>query len=395
MRHSALTRRLDVESARVWDIHYLARERSEAGEDVILLTVGDPDFDTPPSIVDEAERSLRRGRTRYGPTAGDPPLLEAIARHHEKTTGQPVGADNVVVFAGAQSALFSSVLCLVDPGDEIAVFEPRYVTYDGVVDTPGAVRVDVPLAAPQGFRFDPDALGRAVTPRTRAVLLNTPHNPTGIVASREELEAIASIARRHDLWVLSDEVYASLTYDAEHVAIASLPGMADRTVTVNSLSKSHAMQGWRLGWTVGPQPLARHLTHLILSMTFGTPPFTQDAALFALTTEFAELEAMERAYRTRRDLVCTRLNACPGLACQWPQGGMYAMADVRATGLSDEAFAWGLLDAEGVSVLPAATFGESAVGHVRVSLTAPEMVLGEACDRIERYARSLVRPRAP
>ena len=392
MRHSALTRRLDIESARVWDIHYLARERQWAGEDVILLTVGDPDFETPPAIVDEAERSMRRGRTRYGPTAGEPPLREAIARHHAKTTGQSVSAENVVVFAGAQSALFACALCLVDPGDEIAVFEPRYVTYDGVIDTPAAVRVDVPLASAQGFRFDPDALGRAVTPRTRAVLLNTPHNPTGIVAAREELEAIAAIARRHDLWVLSDEVYATLTYDAEHVAIASLSGMAERTVTINSLSKSHAMQGWRLGWAVGPQSLARHLTHLIVSMVFGTPSFTQDAGLVALTRDLEEVETMERAYRVRRDLACARLNACPGLSCQWPQGGMYAMVDVRATGLSDEAFAWGLLDAEGVSVLPAATFGESAIGHVRVSLTAPEAVLGEACGRIERYARSLVRP---
>ena len=335
------------------------------------------------------------GRTRYGPTAGDPLLREAIARHHEQLTAQPVSAENVVVFAGAQSALFSCALCIADPGDEIAVFEPRYVTYDGVIDTPGAVRVDVPLAAPQGFRFDPDALGRAVTPRTRAVLLNTPHNPTGLVAAREELEAIAAIAKRHDLWVLSDEVYASLTYDTEHVAIASLPGMAERTVTINSLSKSHAMQGWRLGWAVVPRPLARHLTHLIVSMVFGTPPFTQDAALFALTHELAEVEAMERAYRARRDLVCMRINVCPGLSCQWPQGGMYAMVDVRGTGLSDDDFAWGLLDTEGVSVLPTATFGESAAGYVRVSLTAPEAVLEEACDRIERYARSVIRPREP
>ena len=392
MRHSLLTRRLDVESARVWDIHYQARDRREAGEDVILLTVGDPDFDTPTAIVDEAERSLRRGRTRYGPTAGDPPLRETIARHHQRTTAQTVSAENVVVFAGAQSALFSCVLCIADPGDEIAVFEPRYVTYDGVFDTPGAVRIDVPLATPQGFRFDPDALGRAVTPRTRAVLLNTPHNPTGVVAAREELEAVAAIAKRHDLWVLSDEVYASLTYDAEHVAIASLPGMAERTVTINSLSKSHAMQGWRLGWAVGPQPLARHLTHLIVSMVFGTPPFTQDAALYALTHELAEVREMERAYRARRDLACARLNAFPGLVCQWPQGGMYAFVDVRGTGLSDEDFAWGLLDAEGVSVLPAATFGASATGHVRVSLTAPEAVLEEACNRIERHARGLAAP---
>ena len=261
------------------------------------------------------------------------------------------------------------------------------MTYDGVIDTPGAVRVDVPLATPQGFRFDPDALGRAVTPRTRAVLLNSPHNPTGIVAAREELEAIAAIAKRHDLWVLSDEVYASLTYDAEHVAIASLPVTSERTVTINSLSKSHAMQGWRLGWAVGPQPLARHLTHLIVSMVFGTPPFTQDAALLALTTELAEVEAMERAYRGRdrsHPYRPERALSRP-CSCQWPQGGMYANGDVRATTRTS----WGCSDARCSPPRP------RRKRHVRVASPRRRTVLGEACDRIERYTRSLVRPRAP
>ena len=386
---SALTRRLDVDSSHVWEIHYQARRRLDSGKDVILLGVGDPDFETPPAIVDAAERSMRGGRTGYAATEGELPLREAIARHHERLTSQRVDADQVVVFTGAQSALFASVLCLVDPGEEIIVCEPRYVTYDGVIETPGAVRVGVPLVAAEGFRFDPDAVGRAVTPRTRAILLNSPHNPTGRVLSREEADAIAGIAKRHDLWVISDEVYASLTYDVEHVAIASLAGMAKRTVTVNSLSKSHAMQGWRLGWTVGPQPLSRHLTNLILSMVFGVAQFTQDAGHFALSREFEEIDAMNREYRARRDVLCERINACPGLACDWPQGGMYAMVDVRGTGLSDTDFAWGLLDAEGVSVLPTATFGENAAGHVRVSLTAPESMLREACDRMDRYVRTL------
>ena len=391
MRCSALTRRLDVASTHVWKIHYLARQRCDAGEDVIVLSAGDPDFDTPAAIVEEAGRSLRRGRTRYGPTAGDPALREAIARRHEHGTGQGVGADEVVVFTGGQNALFAAVLCIADPGDEILVFEPRYVTYDGVIDTPGALRVDVPLAAAQGFGFDPDALGRAVTPRTRAILLNTPHNPTGLVATREELAAIAAIAKRHDLWVVSDEVYASLTYDTGHVAIASLPGMAGRAVTIGSLSKSHAMQGWRIGWAVAPPPMARHLTHLIVSMIFGTPLFTQDAARLALTREVAEVEAMQREYRMRRDLLCARIDACPGLACQWPQGGMYAFVDVRGTGLTDTDFAYGLLRAEGVSVLPAGSFGASAAGHVRVSLSAPTATLEEAGERIARYAEALPR----
>ena len=389
MHYSALTRRLDVDSSHVWEIHYHARRRLDAGEDVILLGVGDPDFDTPPEIVEAAERSLRSGRTGYAATEGDLSLREAIARHHDRLTGQHVDADQVVVFTGAQNALFASVLCVVDPGEEIIVCEPRYVTYDGVIETPGAVRVGVPLAAAEGFRFDPDAIARAVTPRTRAILLNSPHNPTGRVLAREEAVEIAGIAKRHDLWVISDEVYASLTYDVEHVAMASLPGMAERTVTVNSLSKSHAMQGWRLGWTVGPRPLARHLTNLILSMVFGVAQFTQDAAHFALTRDFDELQAMRREYRVRRELLCERINACPGLACRWPQGGMYAMVDVRGTGLSDTEFAWGLLDAVGVSVLPTATFGENAAGHVRVSLTAPQPALRQACDRIERYVRTL------
>ena len=388
-RYAALTRRLDVDSSHVWEIHYEARRRLDAGEDVILLGVGDPDFETPPGIVDAAERSMRGGRTGYAATEGELPLREAIARHHERLSTQRVDADQVVVFTGAQNALFASVLCLVDPGEEIIVCEPRYVTYDGVVETPGAVRVGVPLATSEGFRFDPDAIGRAITPRTRAILLNTPHNPTGRVASREELAAIAAIAKRHNLWVISDEVYATLTYDAEHVAIASLPGMAGRTVTINSLSKSHAMQGWRIGWAVGPPPLARHLTNLILGMVFGVAQFTQDAGLFALTREFEELEAMRRAYRSRRALVCERINACPGLACAWPQGGMFVMVDVRDTGLDDSDFAWGLLEAEGVSVLPTATFGENAAGHVRVSLTVPDSDLVRACERVERYVRSL------
>ena len=389
MHYSALTRRLDVDSSHVWEIHYQARRRLDAGEDVILIGVGDPDFETPPAIVEAAERSLRSGRTRYAATEGDLSLREAIARHHERLTSQRVDAEQVVVFTGAQNALFASVLCLVDPGEEIIVCEPRYVTYDGVIETPGAVRVGVPLVASEGFRFDPDAIGRAVTPRTRAILLNTPHNPTGRVLAREEADAIAGIAMRHDLWVISDEVYASLTYDVEHIAVASLPGMADRTVTINSLSKSHAMQGWRLGWAVGPRPLAGHLTNLILSMVFGVAQYTQDAGHFALTREFEEIEAMNREYRTRRELLCERINACPGLSCRWPQGGMYVMVDVRGTGLSDTEFAWGLLDAEAVSVLPTATFGENAAGHVRVSLTAPQSVLRQACDRIEHYVRML------
>jgi arginine:pyruvate transaminase len=295
----------------------------------------------------------------------------------------------VVICPGAQNALYATTRCIAEPGDEVIVPEPRYATYESVVDASGARRVDVLLDVDRRFHLDPDKVAAAVTDRTRMILLNTPHNPTGMVMTREELEAIAELALRHDFWVVCDEVYAELTFDVPHVGVCSLPRIADRSVSIGSLSKSHAMQGWRLGWVVAPPELAGHLINLVKPMHYGLSPFLQDAAVVALTGEHAELEAMKREYRERRDLVCSRVNAMPGLACSWPEGSMFLLVDVRGTGLDGEGFAWGLLDHGGVSLLPGTGFGDSVTGHVRASLTMPLEVLEDACDRIERYARSL------
>ena len=388
MTFSQLTQRLDTDSSYVWDIHDRARRRLHAGEDVILLSVGDPDFDTPSAITEHAYERILAGRTRYGPAAGDPALRETIAEQHQRHTGQAVTRDNVVVFPGAQNALYSTMMCIAELGDEVIVPEPRYVTYDGVVAATGAQRIDVPLSASNSFRLDVDDLAREVSPRTRAILLNTPHNPTGMMFSRDELEQIAAIAKEHSLWVVSDEVYADITFGAEHVSIAGLDGMAERAVTISSVSKSHAMQGWRLGWAVAPKTLVPHLVNLIMCMLFGTPPFVQDAARFALTHELDETKRMKSEYLRRRELVCARINNMAGLRCTWPDGGMFLLVDVRDTGLTDNEFAEALLEHEGVCVLPAASFGRDAEGHVRVSLTAPFEQLESACNRIDRFMRS-------
>lgn len=389
MKFASIVHRLDSAAAYAWAIHDRARRRRDSGEDIILLSVGDPDFGTPAAITEAAITSLRAGRTRYGGFAGSAEFRQALVERHAALTGQSITPDQVVVCPGAQNGLYAATLCLVEAGDEVLVPEPRYVTYESVLDAAGATRVDVPLDVDRGFHLDPDKLAAAITDRTRMILLNTPHNPTGMVMTREELESVAELALQHDLWVVCDEVYADLTYDVAHISVCNLPQIADRSVSIGSLSKSHAMQGWRLGWVIAPPDLAKHLVNLVKPMHYGLSPFLQDAAVVALTEEHPEIATMHREYRERRDLVCGRINAMPRISCSWPEGSMFLLVDVRATGLDGEKFAWGLLDHGGVSLLPGTGFGASVTGHVRFSLTMPLAVLEDACNRIERYARSL------
>jgi arginine:pyruvate transaminase len=246
------------------------------------------------------------------------------------------------------------------------------------------------LRPENGFHLDPADLARAVTPRTRAILWNSPNNPTGAVATTDEIEALAHMACEHDLWLVADEVYAGLVFDGAHRSPAGLPGMAGRTVTVSSVSKSHAMTGWRLGWLVGPEALARHAGNLALCMLYGSPAFIQDAATLALTRDLPEVAAMRERLRRRRDIALDLLANLPGLAYHRPDAGMFMMLDVRRTGRSAHDFAYGLLAAENVALLPGNAFGSPAAGHVRLSLTVPEERLIEACERIRRHALTLV-----
>jgi arginine:pyruvate transaminase len=393
MRFSSLTERIGGEGSRAWEIHNRAMTRVRRGEDVILLSIGDPDFDTPPSIVDSCVASLHAGNTHYTAISGEPALRAAIARQHAAVTGTPCTPDQVVVFHGAQNALYSAAICLLDRGDDVIVPEPMYVTYEAVVGASGARMVSVPCPREANFHLDLDALAVAVTPQTRAILLNTPNNPTGTVLTVEELVAVADLCRRHDLWLISDEVYATLTFERAHISPGALPGMAERTVTVNSLSKSHAMTGWRIGWTVSPPELTPHLGNLALCMHYGCPGFIQDAAAAGLDNEPAEIAALKAELRARRDLVCDRLDGVAGLERLKPEAGMFVMLDVRATGLAAFDFASGLLESQAVSLLPADAFGQSARGHLRIGLCSSRDVLAEACRRIVLHTEDVMRRR--
>ncbi|WPN60606.1 pyridoxal phosphate-dependent aminotransferase [Pseudomonas sp. P9_31] len=393
MRYSALTQRISGDGAAAWKIHDRALELREQGVDVLLLSIGDPDFDTPLPIIHAAIDSLLAGDTHYSDVRGSHTLRSSIARRHQQRSGQEVDADHVIVLPGAQCAVYSVAQCLLDPGDEVIVAEPMYVTYEGVFGACGARVVPVAVRPENGFRVEPADVAALISPKTRAILLNSPNNPSGASLSLKSWQALAALCMQHDLWLISDEVYSDLLFEGEHISPASLPGMAERTATVNSLSKSHAMTGWRVGWMIGPKPLADHVMHLSLCMLFGIPDFVQNAAQVALDKDLPDVALMREEYRQRRDLVCARLSGCPGIRPIKPDGGMFVMVDVRQTGLGAQGFAERLLEGYGVSVLAGEAFGPSAAGHIRIGLVVDQVKLADACQRIALCAVDLLQVR--
>ncbi len=372
-----------------WAIHYDAVERRARGEEVILLSIGDHEFATPAPIVEAAIAALRHGHHHYTPAAGIPELRRAIAAFYADKAAIPVEDHNIVVMPGAQGGLYALLQCLVQSGDEVLVPEPMYVTYPETVAASGARLVPVPLAAERGFALEVEALAARVTGRTRAVLINTPHNPTGTVIPRETMSELVALCRQHGLWLVSDEVYAGMVYGGGHVSALAFADRHERIAVVESLSKSCAMTGWRVGWTVTPPDLAHYLEHLAGVMTYGLPPFIQEAAVEAM----AHLDRFEgeiaRLYERRAALVCEALAADPDLLLHPPRAGMFVVLGVERFGLDGESFARRLLEEAGVSLLPGESFGPGARDWVRLSLSADEADLAEACRRILAFTAAL------
>ncbi|MNF41363.1 Arginine--pyruvate transaminase AruH [compost metagenome] len=389
MRFASLVKKMAGPGTAAWDIHYAAIAAQRAGEDVIVLSIGDPDIATPEPITAAAIAALQAGDTHYCDVAGRPELRQAIADLHGRLTGQAVSADSTILVAGAQNGLYAAAMCLLEEGDEVIVFDPVYVTYEATLKASGASLVRVPCPAEGGFRPDLAALRAAISERTRAIFFANPNNPTGVVLDVGELEAIAELARQHDLWVVVDEVYESLAFEQPHLYFATLPGMRERTVSIGSLSKSHAMTGWRTGWVVACPELVAHIENLALNMLYGLPGFVQEAALTAVLAYDPVTRDMRDLYRRRRDLVVNALEGCVPLKVLKPQAGMFVLLDVRGSGLSSLDFAWQLFRATGVSVLDAEAFGPAAAGFVRLSYTLGEEQLTEACARIRHFASTL------
>lgn len=384
-RFSPLVDRIASDGADGWAVHIQALAAEERGEDVIVLSVGDPDFPTPEPIIDAAVDALRAGDTHYASIPGRHQLRAAIAEDMSMRTGLNLEADNVLVTAGTQGALIGASMCLLGPGDDVVALEPMYLTYEATLCVGGASLITVAQSAASGFRPDIPAIEAAITPATRAIAITTPNNPTGVIMTRDELEAIAAIAIEHDLWVISDEVYADLAFEGEHVSIASLPGMAERTIIVTSLSKSHAMTGWRIGWAVGPADLITHMDTLQSNVNYGVPGFIQAAAHVALVTDRDASNAMRDAYRRRRDIAASILAECPDIDVLVPAAGMYVMINVERVTHSVRGFTEELYVQKRVSVIDASAFGPAANGWVRVSFTISDERLAEGCRRIVEF----------
>ena len=389
MQYSPLVKRIAGDGADAWVVHYAARTAQERGEDVILLSVGDPDLDTPAPVLERAIERLRAGDTHYTPATGRQHLREAIAAAHCARSGQPVTADNVIFLAGAQNALFVTSLCIAGPGDEVIALEPLYPSYPATLEVSGARMVRVAAPAARGFRIDLPALAAAITARTRAIFFATPNNPSGVILSDGDLAALGDLARRHALWMVADEVYAGLAPGGRVPSLAA--ELPEQVVTISSLSKSHAMPGWRAGWLVGPRQLVIHAEAMAQCMLFGLPGFVQEAAVTALSVAPAAESRIREYCAMRREFLLAGLAGLRGVNCFVPDAGMFLLMDVRGTGLSGYDFMCELYRTERVSVLDGGAFGRETSGFVRVCFAADEELLRRAIERIRRFVATLVR----
>ncbi|MEP6548345.1 MAG: pyridoxal phosphate-dependent aminotransferase [Gammaproteobacteria bacterium] len=389
MHYSPLVKRIVGDGADAWLVHYTARAAQERGEDVILLSVGDPDLDTPTPVLQRAIERLRDGDTHYTPATGRQHLREAIAAAHRQRTGQPVDCDNVIFLAGAQNALFTASLCIAGPGDEVIALEPLYPSYPATLEVGGARMVRVAAPAAQGFRIDLRAVEAAITPQTRALFFATPNNPSGVILSAADLAVIGQLAQRHSLWIVADEVYAGLAPGGRVPSLAA--ELPDQVVTISSLSKSHSMPGWRAGWLVGPKQLIVHAEAMAQCMLFGLPGFIQEAAVTALSISDAAESRVREYCAVRRDFLLAELAGIPGIKCLVPDAGMFLLVDVRGTGLTGYDFVRELYKTERLSVLDGGAFGLETRGFVRVCFAADEALLRGAAIRLRRFVKTLVR----
>lgn len=356
-------------------------------EGVISLGVGEPDFITPWSVREAAILSLEQGYTSYTANAGLMELREEIADYMQKSFGVSYSPQNeIIVTVGASQALDISLRAILDPGDEVIVVEPSFVSYVPLVTLAGGVPVQVQTLKENGFKILPEQLENAITGRTKAIMLCSPNNPTGTMLSGDELNAIAQIAEKYDLLVLSDEIYAELAYDDEYTSFAAIREMKKRTILISGFSKGFAMTGWRLGFVCAPEEISQAILKIHQYAMMCAPTMAQFAALEALKTGRSDVEVMKKSYKRRRNYFVQSLNEL-GLTCHMPGGAFYAFPSIESTGLSSEEFAEKLLLEEKVAVVPGNIFGESGEGHVRCSYATSMELLQEAIKRISHFIK--------
>jgi len=366
-----------------------ARELERTGRDVVHLEIGEPDFPTPAHAAEAAFAAIRAGETGYCPAPGIAELREAAAAELSRTRGVPVGPQRVIVANGAKPFLFFGVLATCEPGDEVIYPDPGFPIYESAIRFAGATPVPLVLRETDDFAFSIEELAARVTERTKLVILNSPQNPTGGVLTRATLVAAAGVLRDSPAWVLSDEVYGRLLHEGAFASIATEPGMLERTIVLDSFSKTYAMTGWRCGYAAVPEPLVEPLTRFLVNATSCVPPFIQRAGVAALTGPQDGVERMRAEFRARRDLVVAGLAAMPGVTCRVPHGAFYAFPNVTGVPLPTEVLADRLLDEAGVAVLSGTAFGAAGEGHLRLSYATSRERLAEGLARMRGFLERL------
>ena len=385
MRFSRAIDRMAVDSSSAWGVHNRASALKEDGEDIILFSIGDPDLPTLDITVDHAIGSLKSGRTHYSPGAGETSLRQAIADIENRSSGAQTSIEQVVIHPGGTNAIFTTLSCLLNEGEEIVIPSPMYVGYQGLLAATGASVVSVPLDTSDNFALDVSAVKSAFTADTRVLFLNTPGNPGGNIMSEKQLLELAEFCLERGVWIVCDEVYSMITFGERHVSLLNAARTLENVVVVDALSKSHSMTGWRMGWTVSSEATAANILAYASGTIFGCCQFVQDAAAFALQNDQEYMRAIADEYRVRRDYALERIDRIAGLQANTPSAGMFVMMDVSGVAADGLEFATGLLDHGGVSVLPGIAFGEITSQFVRLSLTHPVHIMSKAFDRIERF----------
>ena len=379
---------LGTESA--FEVLAKARALEAQGKEIIHLEIGEPDFDTPRHIVEAGMKAISDGYTHYGPTAGLPELREAIARNSREVRGTDTDPANVVVTPGAKPIMFYVLLALAEPGVEVIYPNPGFPIYESMIKFCGATPVPMQLLEEKGYHPDLDALAGMITYKTRLIILNSPENPCGSALTKQELETIAAVVKQHPgVYVLADEIYKDIIYTGEHYSISSIPGMQERTIILDGMSKSYAMTGWRMGYGIMPKELVPHVVKLAVNSVSRAASFTQMAAVAALEGPRDEVEAMIAEFGVRRRLITDGLRSITGIKCPEPEGAFYAFPNITATGLTSSEFEERAMNEAGVALLSGSAFGEYGEGYVRLSYANSQENIKKAIDKLDSLVRSI------
>jgi aspartate aminotransferase len=377
--------RLGTETA--FEVLNKARALERQGKSIIHLEIGEPDFETPANVVEAGVDALQKGWTHYGPSAGLPDLRQTIADYVSRTRNVKVTPEEVVVVPGGKPIIFFTILALIDEGDEVIYPNPGFPIYESMIHYVGGKAVPIHLREERDFSLDVSELAPLITDRTKLIILNSPHNPTGGVMDRKDVEQVAKVIGDRNILVLSDEIYSRLLFEGEHFSIMSVPGMQERTILLDGFSKTYAMTGWRMGYGVMRADLAAHITRLMTNSNSCTASFTQMAGIEALRGDQSSVEQMCAEFKSRRDVVVAGLNKIKGFSCRMPKGAFYVFPNITKTGWKSKPLADALLEQAGVAGLSGTAFGDFGEGYLRFSVANSMENLERALERIDQWAK--------